>query len=462
MMRIDLGRHTTHKGLVVHAWIEPNFPSWRAGAIRDHGFLCLKQAQDVSVGEQSLSLRLESTSEDQWKLSCAVGNELGGALWNERKSYDRRPFFLVYDHAQIGRLYAEPQVQNGTCVGMAVCTRPSSAATAQALELGAADVNEHLQALFTQEALQRHLPNLPNTEDITIAMQSAQATAARVADALTDFTAVVDWNFGKRFAAVMFAGTGRMPLTDDASLLRYEAVGAFAIRPTDQFADEIEVYHRWYDSGGAPRPEPLTTEQLSEYLLTKQRYTAEHAKNMAEKYSVPAAEWEWFKNQRLGRMRNPIELLHRIICQERLSEVPDAAWLRTANVVVDFCTPIAATPMNVYSHLAAYVATHENKLGVLRHEASAVLQYMADPANGLAILPSDPVAKTLEVAGTLATQAARRAHAIAEGSEYTFGQHADDLQAGIDAYHQLTQDISRIPQNRTLLQVECDDFQPTP
>ena len=393
MMRVDLGQHLTHDGKEVAAWIEPNFPAYRAGAVRDHGFLCVEEIRIGEAGLPLLKLRLESMSEEATALSAAVGKKLSKLLWEERRKYDERPFYYVTDHAIFGRIYFEPYVVEAGVIGAALSTRPEVGRNdCSLLPLGSAI--PHLRTLFEHHYLYAHR-RLPDSIQLAEGITQAAEHALAVMDAHEAYNACVDWEFDRRLTTIMLGATGREPLTNPADIARYDALSLFAIRPTrDSIRADSAEFTRWFDAAGRKRLEPLTVEQLTAELHAA-GLPHDIATCHAVQKAVSAQDWEWLKEKRLGRMRYAVDLLHDLIKHEASCSRAHAEWLGTAFKAADFCATMPASPSRIFDVIRSFPS--RPTLGpVLRTRMDEVLAYMADPANGLAIHALQPSSKLLE------------------------------------------------------------------
>lgn len=428
-MKIDLGQHETQDGRKVLAWIEPNFPAFRAGAVRDNGFLCVELAADD--GAEATRLRLESMSEEAWKLHDAVGAELARQLWDERRKYDAKPFYLVHDHPQYGRLYFEPWAVIGSAPSVAFFTRTDLRYAKEGTVIPEAEGPSQLEALFLHEKLNARSPLVPETHELAEAIQYGKAMAGAVMAARAEYAAHVDWDFDRRLETVMLGATGRMPLLDQRDIDRYEVLSSWAVRPAaHQFAAGTPEFLRWHDGEGQPRFEPLTVEQLAG-VLQERGLSAEFATAEAVKHSIPAADWEWFKDKRLGRMRMPVETLHQLISTERGRDDKDVAWIEQAFTAADFCATMPAGPAKVHSAIAQFVELHGGEITQASRQAVlAALTHLQNPANGLAVAETHPAAKVLTALDALHSNNVARLDALAEGDKASaarFEEQMDEL-----------------------------------
>lgn len=250
-MKISLGQHETAHFRSVDAWIEPNRPAYRGGAVRDNGFLCVA----VQDGPQ---MRLESTSEDLWKLMDAVGVELGRKLWEERRRYDREPYYMAYDHAQYGRLYFTPWVVEGGEPSIAFHTRPDGRYPKEGAVIPEDKAPDQLRALFAHENLSRHGGLIPDTYQIAEAIEQSQRVVDAVIAARAEYSAVVDWDFDKRLNAV-----------HENNLARIAALSAgdkdAAARHVEDGDELLGQYHRAEAVIGFAEPEePQAQESAAE------------------------------------------------------------------------------------------------------------------------------------------------------------------------------------------------------
>ena len=112
----------------------------------------------------------------------------------------------------------------------------------------------------------------------------------------------------------------------------YESMNMKAVRPAKAlFETDSPEFYRWYTYGGAERAEPLTHEQLQKH------FTDEHGVTQPFDNPAPlASDWDEFKNQKLGVLREPIEALREIVAAHPIESAPwladaasEADWLRT-------------------------------------------------------------------------------------------------------------------------------------
>lgn len=456
-MEIPLGKYETRDGKVVDAWIEPNFPAYRSGAIRDSGFLCVKECDADPSESTSINLRLESMSEEAWKLTDTVGVELGRILWEERRKYDRSPYYMVHDHAQFGRVYFAPWVAIDSEPSVAFQTRPDDGRYSQeGTVIPENKAHDQLRALFAHESLQTHGGLIPDSHQIDKAIEYAQRLADTVISARAEYSATVDWDFDQRLTTLMAAGTGRKVLTDPDDIDRYESLCSWANRPSvhDFVSDEPEFY-RWFEYGGKKRLEPLTSEQLTEYLLNRGS-SEEYAQEAGRREAIPSAEWAWFKEQRLGLMREPVETLHSLILNEEQQQTPNREWLEKATKAGDFCGSMPVGPAKVHAAIQEYVVTRQRdyvlanangdqeaiqrELRTLATDpvyrsAVAALTMLQDPSNGLAIEQSHPVSKVLGVYDDLHENNLAKIAALDEGDKVKAALHAERGEALLTEYH---------------------------
>lgn len=449
-MKISLGQHETANGGAVDAWIEPNRPAYRGGAVRDNGFLCVA----VQDGPQ---MRLESTSEDSWKLTDAVGIELGRKLWEERRRYDREPYYMAYDHAQYGRLYFTPWAVEGSEPSIAFHTRPDGRYPKEGAVIPDDKAPEQLRALFAHENLSRHGGLIPDTHQIAEAIEQSQRVVDAVIAARAEYSAVVDWDFDKRLNAVMMAATGRKPLTDENDIERYEALSSWAQRPDlHSFTTDEPEFYRWFEHGGKARLEPLTAEQLTTYLRDERGYPAEQAERTGQMESVSREDWDWFKDKRLGLLREPVQVLHDLIRHEEAQPNPNREWLDKAFKAGDFCATLPVGPAKVLDAIQEFTAASQRDY-VLAHQrddheatqrelvalandpvyrkAVAAASLLQDPRNGLAIEAAHPVNRALAVYADLHENNLARIAALSAGDKDAAARHVEDGDELLGQYH---------------------------
>lgn len=449
-MKISLGQHETANGGAVDAWIEPNRPAYRGGAVRDNGFLCVT----VQDGPQ---MRLESTSEDSWKLTDAVGIELGRKLWEERRRYDREPYYMAYDHAQYGRLYFTPWAVEGSEPSIAFHTRPDGRYPKEGAVIPDDKAPEQLRALFAHENLSRHGGLIPDTHQIAEAIEQSQRVVNAVIAARAEYSAVVDWDFDKRLNAVMMAATGRKPLTDENDIERYEALSSWAQRPDlHSFTTDEPEFYRWFEYGGKARLEPLTAEQLTTYLRDERGYPAEQAERTGQMESVSREDWDWFKDKRLGLLREPVQVLHDLIRHEEAQPNPNREWLDKAFKAGDFCATLPVGPAKVLGAIQEFTAASQRDY-VLAHQrddheatqrelvalandpvyrkAVAAASLLQDPRNGLAIEAAHPVNRALAVYADLHENNLARIAALSVGDKDAAARHVEDGDELLGQYH---------------------------
>lgn len=450
-MKISLGQHETASSSIVEAWIEPNRPAYRGGAVRDNGFLCV-------TDHGNTQLRLESTSEDSWKLMDAVGVELGRQLWEERRRYDREPFFKVYDHAQYGRLYFTPWVIEGEEPSVAFHTRPDGRYPKEGAVIPEDKAADQLRALFAHENLARHGGLIPDTHQIGEAIAQSQRVVDAVIAARAEYSAVVDWDFDKRLNAVMMAATGRKPLTSESEIQRYEALSSWAQRP-DLYSfsgGDTPEFYRWFEYGGKKRLEPLTSEQLTAHLRDERGYSTEEAEYAGRRESVSGEDWDWFKDKRLGLLREPVQVLHDLIRHEEAQPTPNREWLDKAFKAGDFCATIPVGPAKVLDAIQEFTASSQRGY-VLAHQrddheatqrelvalandpvyrkAVAAASLLQDPRNGLAIEAAHPVNRALAVYADLHENNLARIEALSAGDKVAAARHVEDGDELLGQYH---------------------------
>jgi hypothetical protein len=184
-------------------------------------------------------------------------------------------------------------------------------------------------------------------------------------------------------------------LTNHTDIARYDALSQFAIRPlAGALATSSAEYIRWHDECGQQRLEPLTVEAL-QVALRKIGWSHEAAEAYTRHGAVSSSDWTWLKAKRLGRMRPAFELLHELIAHESASANPDQQWLKSAFPVADFCSPLPASPSKVFAVLST-VPNYAALPPQLRTRVSNVLDYMANPASGLAVKQVQPSSKLLD------------------------------------------------------------------
>lgn len=208
-MRIDLGLHTTHQGQTVHAWLEPNFPMYREGVVQDHGFLCVHEVFQCPSQRPAISLKLQGMDEQFDELCKLAGGALAAKLWHARDLYDSRPFFMTYNHKQLGQLYAEPYIAGGTVSGIAFFQQSALKSASSGLRFSSNAVNLPLAALFAQELLSAQCN--PNVDDFSFAIEHGKIVASRISRACIYFTAVVDWGFENRLSDIMLSSRTDIP-----------------------------------------------------------------------------------------------------------------------------------------------------------------------------------------------------------------------------------------------------------
>jgi hypothetical protein len=185
-MKIDLGNYATSKNARVMAWIEPNFPAYRKSLDRvcDNGFLC------VRVGERSpLELKLESTSEDRWKLVSCVGAATASTLIGIHKKYAQKPFYMAFDHHMYGRLYFEPTRDAET---ITLSTYSQDPGSEQHLTVR---THEELAAFMTLSHIRALAKWMPSDMDLTRAVNQGKQDANNVLAASKALCECIDWDF---------------------------------------------------------------------------------------------------------------------------------------------------------------------------------------------------------------------------------------------------------------------------
>jgi len=399
-MRVHLGKHQIGGGRFVEAWIEPNNPAYRAGAVRDNGFLCVQEIDSPSASP--IALRLESMSEEAWRLQDAVGAQVARQLWAERAQYDRKPFYMVYDHAQFGRLYFDPWAVLGAEPSVAFHTRPDARYPNDGAVLPMEGAKEQLQAFFVHEQIQSMAPMIPESSEIAAAVDAARGLTEQVLAQRAEFQACVDWDFDRRLNVTMRAAIGRIPLQDPDDIRRYQALTASAVRPTSQtdVKGGPAEHLRWFDLDGRPRPEPLAVEALTTALLELGAgFDAESAELAAMACSVPQSDWTWFRTAHLGPLLTPVTSLQAVIELEQEKHQPDIAWLQRARHAADVCAAVPTTPAKVHRALCDFLGMHAYAQGVGVVSASmddpkaafavpqalAAVAYLEDPSNGFTL-----------------------------------------------------------------------------
>src|SRR5471030_25915 len=382
-MRIDLGDHKALNGQTVRVWIEPNNPAYRGGAVRDTGFLFIAPTTPGNADTSIPALRLENVSEDLNRLNDAVGYELGRKLWAERAQYDRKPYYMAYDHHRFGRLYFEPIAVHAGIMGS---SRPDSRYPREQIAFEEDVAQEHLRALFLHERMEMRAARVPGSPDIAEAIAYGEKMSGVVMLTRADYAAEVDWDFDDRLAAVMMGATGRTPLTERSDIERYDTLSALAMRPKRHSVDDkTPEYARWFEYDGTPRLEPLTSEQLAEVLREDYGLPTPEATEQSHLHAIPTADWAWFREKRLGRMALPVTVLHELIRhEERVTEI-DRQWAEQARSAGDFCVAMPASPLKVL----AVIFDKLSRLGEgdpdLLARAQAAITHMQDPDNGLAV-----------------------------------------------------------------------------
>lgn len=462
-MKISLGQHQTATGKVVNAWIEPNYPAYRSGAVRDNGFLCVEEAQPDPSDKKPIKLRLESMSEEGWKLQSTVGATLMRQLWEERKKYDRSPYYMAAPLAQQEPIYFEPWAVIGGEPSVAFHTRPDGRYPSEGMVIPEEKAQEQLQAFFTHQKLQTLAGVIPDTHELADALRHGRGMANTVMAVRAEYAALVDWDFDKRVSNLMMIGTGRTPLTDPNDIERYEQLATWAQRPdSHEFSTDTPEFYRWFEYGGQPRLEPLTTPELTGYLTTQRGYTPEDAETAGQRWSVDASDWEWFKDKRLGRMREPVETLLSLIQYEQMQPMSNSHWAANAAKAGDYCAPQFVSPAKVYSAINEFAenmqrnAVPANEQGVreangqglaklsqnpVYRAALAALKTMQDPSNGLAIEQAHPVNRNLGVYQALRDNNVARVNAISIGGDPTTAAYKDRHELLIAEHHAIEAEI---------------------
>ena len=384
-MKISIGVHETLRGEAAEAWIEPNKPAFRSGAVRDHGFLCIEQGDEV--------LRLESKSEDAWKLVEIVDMDVARQLWAGLKEYNREPYYMAYDHGQYGRLYFTPWVAEGSEPGVAFHTRPEGRYPQEGSVLAEPDARGHLVALFTHENLAGMGGLIPDDAHLAAAVARATKTADAVMTARAAYAATVDWEFDARVTSSLLAATGRDLIATEPERKRYEVLSSWAQRPNalDVDAATPEAY-RWFEASGLPRLEPLTSEALAAHLQDVVGYSPEDAWRAGQMEAVPTEDWNWYKDKRLGAMREPTEVLHDLIQQERVKPTPNVGWLEKAVKAGDFCADTPVRPSRLLDVMQGYIADVAGT-DLQHRQATAAIALLRDPQAGLASDASHPASR---------------------------------------------------------------------
>ena len=392
-MRIDLGQHLTYDGREINAYIEPNFPAYRAGSVRDHGYLCLEEMGALQAMPEGIRLKLEGTPDDAATLQAAVGQELMSLLWAERERYDERPYYYCADHAIFGRIYFEPYVIDSGEISIAVTTRSADGVDA-CLLLPAHNTMQHLRTLFEQHHVHA-LHQLPDSLLLGEAIRQGAERAHLVLRSHEDFKIHVDWDFERRLNAIMLGATGREPLRTAGDIARYEALSLFTVRPSRGSLNAATAeFKRWFDESGEPRLEPLTSEALALELQACGMGRA-IARTHADQASLSSIDWDWLKEKRLGRMRVAVDLLHDLITHQAQCGEAHLDWIGAATIAADFCAPMPTSPSRIY----AVIKSCPSRLTLpaqLSARLREVLAYMSDPANGLSVQSGQPTAKLLD------------------------------------------------------------------
>lgn len=193
----------------------------------------------------------------------------------------------------------------------------------------------------------------------------------------------------------MLAATGRKPLTDENDVERYDELSSWAQRPALQSfeTDSLEFY-RWFEYGGKKRLEPLTSEQLTTYLREERGYPVEEAQRTGQMKAVSSEDWNWFKDKRLGLLREPVCVLHDLIRHEEAQPTPNRDWLDKAFKASDFCAIIPVSPTKVLDAIQEF--PQREQLMALANDpvyqkAVAAASLLQDPRNGLAIAVANHV-----------------------------------------------------------------------
>lgn len=119
-----------------------------------------------------------------------------------------------------------------------------------------------------------------------------------------------------------------------------------AVRPgIYAFTSDSVEFHRWYEYGGNPRPEPLTREELVEKIGADRVNKEEHS-------AFTKDEWERFKSDRLGPLKGPVETLQMLVREY----ATDALWWEPCRDTADWCkTPERPCPVKVHNALYGLV-----------------------------------------------------------------------------------------------------------
>ncbi len=365
-MEIDLGRFQTSRGTFVDAWIEPNYPALRGGVVRDSGFLCVEEVGWLEGRPEAIKMRLESMSEEAWRLQDAVGHELAKRLWAERRRYDQEPFYLVRDHAEYGRLYFSPAAVGDGGPQVSFQTRPEQGPR-EGLSIPEASAADHLQALFSHEYLFKKWPRMPTPNDLASSQSYGRTISQDILDKRARFINDVRWDFDARLGQAVQLATGRQPLMDVADLARYQSIAERTTRPAGRdFVSESPQHYQWFDDAGFQRVSPLTAEQLADKLFMDGDMPASNAYLTAQAMAASTEDWRWFREKRLGKLLPAVGTLEELVSFERSQPVRDDAWLAQAFSAADVCGPQAPSASRIYSALEEYV--------VLRQQASAKVQ----------------------------------------------------------------------------------------
>jgi len=184
----------------VMASIETVRPAFREsiGRVVDGGLLRV-QTIDAEPGGPEFDLLLDATSEDLWRLIDTVGPELARHLVAEHVRYYRQPFFMVFEHAQFGRLYCEPvsPAQQRDGIAFIMNTRPDDPNTARSMTFGS---QEDLEAFMIKNRMNGGAIWMPNLPELSDAAHQGKADALAVAAAHIAYMESVVWNFDERDA----------------------------------------------------------------------------------------------------------------------------------------------------------------------------------------------------------------------------------------------------------------------
>lgn len=397
VLKIDLGQHLTHRGKTVTAWIEPDYPASRHGVIRDSGVLCIRE-QNADADNAPI-LRLGSTPENHWALQANVGGELADRLISEQREYGKRPYCMLYDHCVLGKLYFEPHMDTDSkqLVGISFSTRPDRRFVSEGAVIPLNCGPEQLQALFVHEQLERSGKGCPDSEQLAVAVDHAAHLSHSAISAASEYWAEVDWEFDQRLWHAILSATGREPLTDSEEIEKYESLAYFAERPdVDVSNGDTPQYFLWNEYGGKRRLEPLTSEEMSSFMVTY--YGPDGSFPDADDIAIQRHEWDWFKDKRLGKLRYPVETLQTLISQAE-AENTGPEWFTKARRAADFCHLRPMNPATIYGTLNDYIvhceeqATPPNTASKNEHYrlAREAVSYMELPEHGLLIDPKSPL-----------------------------------------------------------------------